>query len=203
MFRLLTLLAVCLVSVAGIAGGPSADVALEVEIEPAGAIPPETEGTTTVTISNFGPNEASVFFSWLPSDDGAGFPPLAFPSFAVGPCFVSPVGQPGPGDNFGFWVTYGLLPGESVNCSFDFVVLETELLSQTARWIASVFFTGLPISPDDDPDLSNNEAEVHLIYSNLIAPRPVPLVSFSGLLLLMLVIAAAAYLSPRLSANRR
>lgn len=203
MFRSLIFGAACLISVVSDAGAPSADVALEVGIEPVGAIPPSTEGTITVTISNLGPNEANVFFSWLPSENGAGFPPLAFPVFPVGPCFVSPVGQPGPGDNFGFWVTYDLLPGEAVECSFEFVVLETELLSQTARWVASVFFTGQPISPDDDPDLSNNEAELNFVYSDLIAPQPVPLFSIPGLLLLVLVLAATAYLGNHRFANRQ
>ncbi|NKI34712.1 hypothetical protein HFP89_05990 [Wenzhouxiangella sp. XN79A] len=203
MFRSLIFAAACLISVVSDAGAPSADVALEVRIEPVGAIPPGTEGTITVTISNFGPNAANVFFSWLPSEDGAGFPPLAFPVFAVGPCFVSPVGQPGPGDNFGFWVTYDLLPGEAVDCSFEFVVLQTNLLSQTARWVASVFFTGQPISPDDDPDLSNNQAELNFVYSDLIAPHPVPLLSFPGILLLAFVLTIGSFLSMRWSATRR
>lgn len=185
------------------AGELSADVVIAVDVEPEGAIPSGTEGTISITLENLGPDTATVTFQWLAAADGTGFPPLAFPSPVVGPCLVSPVGQPGPGDNFGFWVTYELMPGESRTCSFEFLVLETELLSQTVRFVASVFFLGMPVSPDDDPDLSNNEAELQFVYSNLIVSRPVPLLSFSGLVLLVLVVTAAAYFSPGLSANSR
>lgn len=185
------------------AGELSADVAIAVDVEPEGAIPPGTDGTISVTLENSGPDTATVTFQWLAAADGTGFPPLAFPSPVVGPCLVSPVGQPGPGDNFGFWVTYELMPGESRTCSFEFLVLETELLSQIVRFVASVFFLGMPVSPDDDPDLSNNEAELQFVYSNLIASRPVPLFSFSGLLLLALVLTIGSFFSRRWSATRR
>lgn len=186
-------------------GALQSDVALRVEVIPDATLLPGSSATLRVEVTNNGPDTSTALFSWRPTPNGSGFgyPPLSFSGFASGPCFISPVGQPPPGDSFGFWVTSDILPGESRICEFDFVVLDTELLSQSAHWTVGVFFPGMPVSPDDDPDLTNNVAELLLVFSGLVTPHPVPLLSFPGFLLLALVVAVAAYRGNLRAARRQ
>lgn len=177
------------------AGAASADISIDVSIDPPNPIPPGTEGTISITISNSGPDIGTVIFAWLatPNGTGFGFPPLVFPGPFRGPCGISPVGHPGPGDYFGSWITYDILPGESRTCDFGFRVLETTIASQLARWNLSVFDVDGAIA--DDPDLSNNEAEQLLVFADFPAATPVSTTSRMGLLVLILLLGVAGLLA--------
>ncbi len=176
------------------AGMASADIGIDVSIEPPNPILPGTEGTISVTIANSGPDMGTVLFGWsaTPNGTGFGFPPLAFPGPFSGPCSISPVGLPGPGDNFGFWVTYDVLPGENRTCNFGFRVLQTATVSQLARWNVSVFDGDGNFA--DDPNLSNNEAGLLLVFVDLPIARPVPTLSRTSLLVFIMLVGVAAFL---------
>lgn len=193
-------LAICILagSFSAQAGGASADISIDVTIEPSNPTPPGTEGSISTTISNSGPDTATVVFQWSATKNqtGFGFPPLAFPEPVNGPCSISPVGTPGPGDNFGFWITYDVLPGESRNCTFGFRVLETTTVSQIARWEAFIFDAG---NSTDDPNLSNNQAELLLQFAGNPDPVSVPAVSVSRLLVLAVLLGWLAYRTRRLA----
>jgi len=170
------------------AGTPLADIAIEVGVEPNGVTPPGTEGTVSLTITNYGPDVSAALIGWAVTSNGVGFsfPPLDFVGVATGPCGISPIGQPGPGDNFGFQVTPALNPGESVTCTYGFEVRETMILSQMAQW--GVGPNGLA----EDPNQTNNLDEVLLIFSPLADTRPVPALSWVGIFVLMLSVGLIA-----------
>ena len=69
-------------SIAAQGGEPLADLALSVSVAPDSSIPPGTEGTITLSITNLGPITASGIFGWDPTDIGGDFsdPPLEFPT---------------------------------------------------------------------------------------------------------------------------
>lgn len=119
---------------------------------------------------------------------GFGFPPLEFPGPVTGPCDVSPVGQPGPGDNFGFWITREIEPGKSRTCNFGFRATDTSVRRQVARWESFVFDA-------DDPNASNNEAELLLLFGELPSSQPIPLLSRVGLTTLALLLGIVALLA--------
>lgn len=181
----LSLFALMLIGCASIqADTPLADMGMEVHIEPDGVTPPGTEGIVSLTITNYGPDIDSGFIRWTPTPngEGIGYPPLDFTGSATGPCGISPIGQPPPGDNFGFLVTPDLQPLESVTCTYSFRVEETTLLTQIARWDVSVFGSG------EDPNDANDADEVLFIFSPLADPRSVPALSWFGLFALILLL---------------
>lgn len=170
------------------AGTPSADLGLEVGIQPGGVMPPGTDGVLSLSITNYGPDAQAGLIGWAATDDGVGFsfPPLDFTGVVKGSCGVSPIGQPGPGDTFGFVLTPDLEPGETAICTFGFRVRETTTLSQIAQWGVG------PFGSAEDPNDSNNLVEVLLIFSPLGDIRPVPTLSWVGMLSLALLVWLAA-----------
>jgi len=172
-----------------IAGETITDLGIGVTVEPQGVTPPGTQGTVAITITNTGPDTASVaIFRWLPTNDGSGFsyPPLGFPvGLLTGPCRLF-IGQPPPGDSFASWVTSDISPGESRTCTFGFRVLETTKTSQIARWEVNGFEA-------HDPNPTNNEAEVLLRFAGNPDPVSVPALSISGFLILAFMVGWLAY----------
>ena len=170
------------VVVPALAEQPITDIGIEVSVQSERVIPPGSEGMITIKTINHGESTATVLLNWLATSDGAGssFPPLEFPTPVTGPCVISSVIEPGPGDFFGFWVTSDILPGESRICTFGFRVFETKLISKTARWRASVFGA-------DDPNQENNVDEALLLFSPLADIRPVTALSWLGLFTLILL----------------
>jgi len=166
------------------AGNSIADVGIEVAVEPQ-VTTPGTEGWAIITITNHGPDTGSAIFNWSATFNGAqnSYPPLEFPGPFEGPCGISPIGQPPPGDLFGFWVTRNLAPSESRTCRFGFRVLESTIAGQIARWEVHAIFPA-----DKDPNLSNNESELFLQFALNPDPISVPALSVSRLLLLGLVL---------------
>jgi len=165
------------------AGDASADIGIEVTVAPSNNLLPGTEGTISITITNSGPDMATALFQWFPTENGMGFgfPPIAFTGMVTGPCELSPVGEPIPGDNFGFWITNDIGPGTSRVCNFEFRALETPNFGQAARWLLFVI-------DGDDPDPSNNEFEVFLVFSEISSIHPIPLLSTFGLIALALLL---------------
>lgn len=166
------------------AGDEQADVSIEVTIQPIGVMPPGTEGTIGITITNFGPAIDAGLFRWRPTNNGSNisYPPIVFTGGMTGPCGVSPIGQPPPGDNFGLQLTPDLLPGENVTCTYDFQVEETKILNQIGRWDV------VPPRTFNDPDESNNEDEVMFVFSVLADTQSVPSISRLGLLILTILL---------------
>lgn len=171
-----------------LAGQAINDLGIGVTVQPQGVTPPGTEGTVAITITNDGPNIASVAtFRWLATNDGSGlsYPPLGFPGPFDGPCRFS-IGLPPPGDFFGTWVIRDISPGESRTCTFGFRVLETTKTSQIARWEVNEFEA-------DDPNPTNNEAEVLLRFAGNSDPVSVPALSVTGFLVLVFMVGWLAY----------
>jgi hypothetical protein len=166
------------------ASGQINDLGIEVNIEPSGLTPPGTEGIISITITNNGPDINAAVFRWIPTQSNAGlrYPPLQFTGLTTGPCGFSSIGLAPPGDNFGFWVTPSLLIGESVICTYEFVVDEMANSSQIARWDVSF------VAASEDPNEANNVAEVLLVFSGPPDTRPVPTVSWISLLMRTLVV---------------
>ena len=169
-----------------LAGGPVADLGIEAAVQPAGITPPGTEGTVIITITNHGPDTGSAAFEMIRTNDGAGFsfPPLEFSGLKTGPCNFLPPGQPPPGETvgiFGSWSTLGMMPGEPRTCTFGFRILETSKMSQIMRWEVSA--TGVA----DDPNPTNNQAEVLLRFAGNSDPLSVPILPPWALLILVLL----------------
>ena len=163
---------------------PAADLALDVEIEPGGVMLPGSAGIAILKISNNGPDDSPAFIGWGPTDNGVGlsYPPLGFTGVNTGPCGVSPVGQPIPGNFFGFQITVNIPPEEFVTCTYGFTIRETMVASQIAQWGTS------PFGPAEDLNRTNNSDEVLLIFSPLADMRPVPSASWVGVLALVFMI---------------
>lgn len=169
-----------------------ADIGISVSIEPGGVMPPGTEGVVHITITNHGPDTGAGTFRWVQTDYGAGlsYPPLVFLGLTAGACTMFTFGQPLPGDFFGIQVAREIPPGESRICSYGFRVLDTNQLMQVARWDV-LALDGLFLL--DDPNLANNEDEVLLIFSPFANARPVPALSWLGLLMLILLVGLAFF----------
>jgi len=167
------------------AGDEIADIAISVRVVPEAPIPPGSLGTVIVTITNIGPAIGSALFRMRRTQgaDGLAFPPLEFPGPVTGPCMLSPVGTPLPGEFFSVWVTRDLQAGESRTCTFGYRVVDTGLLSQFGRWTVSSIGAGT-----FDPNDENNTADVLLQFFPLPETRPVPTLSQFGLLILILIV---------------
>lgn len=172
-----------------LAGGPLADLGIEVEVEPAGITPPGTKLVALVTITNQGPDTGSALFTVRQTNDGIGFsfPPIAIFGLLSGPCTVDPLFDPPPEIFFVPWIIRDIPAGESRACTFSFTVLETTKKSQIARW--AVFAIG----GSDDPDDTNNVANVLIRFAESPDPVAVPGLNLPGLLLLALLLGWIAF----------
>lgn len=167
------------------AGEAMVDLGISVSVSPAGVLPPGSEGVVSITITNYGPDSGSAALQLLQTPDGVGksWPPLVFTEWFDGPCVVSPIAQPGPGQTFPNWMTENLAAGETVVCSFGFVVIETSVQEQLARWRVSAGAGG-----QNDPNPDNNTAEVLLRFAHQTEALPVPVFSWLGMLLLIVLL---------------
>lgn len=161
------------------------DLGISVSVTPAGVLPPGSEGVVSISITNYGPDTGSAGFRMLRTPDGVGlsYPPLSFIGLVDGPCTGSPLFSPPPGDIFSFWLVHDLDADETAVCSFSFVVTETSLPEQIARWEVMAGAGG-----QTDPNADNNTAEVLLRFAHPAAPLPVPALSWLGLLLLIVLL---------------
>lgn len=188
MIRLAVLAYTLLCSFAVEAGSATADISMDVSIVPSNPVTPGTEGTISISITNLGPDAAPfVLFQWFQTETGMGteYPPLEFLALESGPCGISPIIQPGPDDTFGVWTTNNVGPGESRTCNFGFRVSETTVVRQRARWESFVFNA-------NDPNQSNNEAELLLVFAEMPDPEPIPALSGRGLIMLALLLGLIA-----------
>jgi len=172
-------------------GEPAADFSIAADVTPGGVMPPGTEGVVTIKVTNFGPDTGTAIFRMRRTDDGTGFfnyPPLhfQFPGALTGPCEGAPL-QPLPGEVFLIWIVRELPAGESVECSYDFTVTETSVITQLGRWSIERF------SGPQDPNLDNNISDVLLRFAEVPEAIPVPAISTPVLLLLVLLLTVTAF----------
>lgn len=167
------------------AGEATVDLGISVSVMPSGVLLPGSEGVVNISITNYGPDTGSAAFVMGRTSDGMGvsYPPLNFVGLLDGPCTGSPIFDPPPGDIFSFWIVHDLAPDETAVCSFSFVVTETSVTEQLARWEVMAGAGG-----QHDPNPVNDVAEVMLRFAPQVAPLPVPALSWPGLLLLLILI---------------
>jgi len=167
------------------AGDATVDLGISVSVAPAGVFPPGSEGVVSITITNYGPDGGNASLRMLRTPDGVGisFPPLVFLDLLEGPCTTSPLFQPGPGEIFFYTIVEGLAAHETVVCRFHFSVTETSITEQLARWQVSP-------SPStiSDPNPDNNTAEVLLRFARQPEALPVPVFSWLGISLLIVLL---------------
>lgn len=191
-FVRILVLAILLVAVGHLsAGEPLADFSISAEVLPGGVMPPGTEGIVTITVTNLGPDEGTPLFRMRRTDNGTGFfdyPPLHFEfpgALLTGPCVNVPLNLP-PGDPFLGWIVHDMVVGDSIDCEFAFTVAETSVTAQIGQWSIERF------SGPDDPNGANNVADVLLRFAELSEPEPIPLLSFTGALLMLLMLGLLA-----------
>ncbi len=167
------------------AGEATVDLDISVSVTPAGVLPPGSEGVVSISITNYGPDIGSAGFRIRMTPDGMGisYPPLNFVGLLDGPCKGSPTFNPPPGDIFSFWLVHDLAVDETAVCSFSFVVTETSLTEQLARWEVMAGAGG-----QNDPNPDNNTAEALLRFARQTEALPVPVFSWLGMLLLIVLL---------------
>jgi hypothetical protein len=167
------------------AGDATVDLGISVSVTPAGDLPPGSEGVVSISITNYGPDSGRAALQLLQTPDGVGtsWPPLVFTEWFDGPCSISPIAQPGPGQTFPNWMTGELAAGEKVVCSFGFVVADTAVTEQLAQWRVSAGAGG-----QNDPNPDNNTSEVLLRFARQTEALPVPVFSWLGMLLLIVLL---------------